>query len=67
MLTVSSPEPRERGTGAAVTCGVAQCEIKHGRIAMAAWLGYFVQPNFHPLAASCHISNTADPIAVSSL
>lgn len=32
-----------------------ECELKHGRVAMAAVLGLFLQPFFHPLAASCHI------------
>eukprot|EP00616_Rhizochromulina_sp_CCMP1243_P010097 CAMPEP_0118961968 /NCGR_PEP_ID=MMETSP1173-20130426/473_1 /TAXON_ID=1034831 /ORGANISM="Rhizochromulina marina cf, Strain CCMP1243" /LENGTH=206 /DNA_ID=CAMNT_0006910177 /DNA_START=30 /DNA_END=650 /DNA_ORIENTATION=+ len=39
-----------------------EAELKHGRIAMAATLGWVVQPVFHPLAKSCHVSNPTDPI-----
>ena len=38
-------------------------ELKHGRVAMAAMLGYWTQPFLHPLAASCHITKVADPVA----
>ena len=32
-------------------------------LAMAAMLGYWTQPFLHPLAASCHITKVADPVA----
>ena len=39
-----------------------EAELKHGRAAMAATLGWIVQPYFHPLAKDCHISHPEDPI-----
>jgi len=37
-------------------------ELKHGRVAMLAILGLIVEPFFHPLAQSCHITAVSDPI-----
>eukprot|EP00618_Florenciella_parvula_P025485 CAMPEP_0119479206 /NCGR_PEP_ID=MMETSP1344-20130328/8579_1 /TAXON_ID=236787 /ORGANISM="Florenciella parvula, Strain CCMP2471" /LENGTH=201 /DNA_ID=CAMNT_0007513423 /DNA_START=43 /DNA_END=648 /DNA_ORIENTATION=+ len=39
-----------------------EAELKHGRIAMAATLGWIAQPGFHPLAKDCHIKTPTDPI-----
>jgi len=39
-----------------------EAELKHGRIAMAATLGWIVQPGFHPLAKDCHIKDPTDPL-----
>eukprot|EP00617_Octactis_speculum_P019491 CAMPEP_0185746494 /NCGR_PEP_ID=MMETSP1174-20130828/5068_1 /TAXON_ID=35687 /ORGANISM="Dictyocha speculum, Strain CCMP1381" /LENGTH=196 /DNA_ID=CAMNT_0028421225 /DNA_START=27 /DNA_END=617 /DNA_ORIENTATION=+ len=39
-----------------------EAELKHGRAAMAACLGWLVQPHFHPLAKDCHIAHPEDPI-----
>ena len=39
-----------------------EAELKHGRQAMAACLGWIVQPSFHPLAKDCHISHPEDPL-----
>jgi len=39
-----------------------EAELKHGRIAMAATLGWIVQPRFHPLAKDCHVKTPEDPI-----
>lgn len=39
-----------------------EAELKHGRMAMAATLGWIVQPSFHPLAKDCHIKHPEDPI-----
>lgn len=40
-----------------------ECELKHGRVSMAALLGIIVEPRFHPLADSCHITKVSDPFA----
>ncbi|KAJ8599206.1 hypothetical protein CTAYLR_006373 [Chrysophaeum taylorii] len=40
-----------------------ECELKHGRVAMAAMLGIIVEPFFHPLASSCHVTKVTDPFA----
>lgn len=40
-----------------------ECELKHGRVSMAALLGIIVEPRFHPLASSCHITKVSDPFA----
>ena len=34
-----------------------EAELKHGRIAMAATLGWIVQPRFHPLAKVAPLSS----------
>mmetsp|Transcript_26488 Transcript_26488/g.89131 ORF Transcript_26488/g.89131 Transcript_26488/m.89131 type:complete len:192 (+) Transcript_26488:957-1532(+) len=37
-------------------------ELKHGRVAMLSMAGIFVEPWFHPLATSCHITSVTNPI-----
>jgi len=39
-----------------------EAELKHGRAAMVACLGWIVQPSFHPLAKDCHVTHPEDPI-----
>uniref|UniRef100_A0A7S3K3Z8 Plastid light harvesting protein n=1 Tax=Aureoumbra lagunensis TaxID=44058 RepID=A0A7S3K3Z8_9STRA len=38
-----------------------ECELKHGRVAMAAMLGMLVEPVVHPLAKSCYVTQVTDP------
>jgi hypothetical protein len=39
-----------------------EAELSHGRIAMAACLGWLVQPQFHPMASYLGITHAEDPI-----
>lgn len=50
-----------KGKSEAESNRLRECELKHGRVAMAAVLGLIVEPVVHPLASSCHVTAVTDP------